>query len=947
MTLEPRHFGAFFRAIHGHEPFPWQTALVERLAGGQGWPDVLGIPTGAGKTAALDAAVFHLALDPGAPLRTALVVDRRLIVDDTFAHAERIALALEARSDAHPVLGAVVERLRARAGPHAPPLAVARLLGGVPLEPDWTPTPAQPTILCSTVDQVGSRILFRGYGVSDRMLPVHAGLLGTDTLFLLDEAHLAEPFRQTLEAVRTLGRARIECALLSATPGTASEDRLTLSDRDRAHPVLGPRLRAAKPATLHHPVRHGPGALADACADTARGLLAALDANGPGPHAVAIVVNRVDLARRAFEALDDRSDRILLIGRSRAVERERLAAMLAPFRTGAPRDAPRSLVVVATQCIEVGVDVDVDALVTQAAPLDALRQRFGRLNRGGRAIRAAAAILAAAEDVAAKASDPIYADRTRRTWQVLEALAMERVIDFGADALARTLAALPADSLAAARPDAPVVMPAYLDLWAQTAPRPSADPEVALFLHGSERMGAGVSIVWRADLDPAELGAPDSEGLAERLRLVPPSAAEAVDVPLWSARAWLRGAGPGLDETGDVAERPPDSAPSARYAASVRRALRWAGPSDPRTGTVAPGELSPGDLIVVPAAYGGCDAFGWAPASSAPAEDVAGRAAEPAWHRGCAVRVHPGTIGPAWTRAQPLVADETLSGKALAEALRDTLDTVPIESPEHREVAPIRGALAALAEACGPVDRHHPYDAEPGAGVVLIAEYGLRRLNRGPVSRPATESDELSQRAPRPVTIDAHGADAASRVARYARSLGLPPAVQTDVTLAAWFHDLGKADPRFQRMLGATGAGSPLAKSPAPWSRGATRGTRLPPGWRHEALSVRMARAHPRFADAHDPGLVAWLVGTHHGLGRPFFGFADPTDPSPRPCLGVDAWRLADDGPGPHSPAFELDGLDWPALHDVLKARYGIWGLAHLEALVRLADHRASESPLP
>ena len=88
-----------------------------------------------------------------------------------------------------------------------------------PLEPDWARTPTQPTILCSTVDQAGSRLLFRGYGVSDRMLPVHAGLLGTDTLFLLDEVHLAEPLRQTLEAVRTLGRARIEFALLSATPG--------------------------------------------------------------------------------------------------------------------------------------------------------------------------------------------------------------------------------------------------------------------------------------------------------------------------------------------------------------------------------------------------------------------------------------------------------------------------------------------------------------------------------------------------------------------------------------------------------------------------------------------------------------------------------------------------------------------------------------------------------
>ena len=532
MTLEPRHFGAFFRAIHGHEPFPWQTALVERLASGGGWPDVLDIPAGAGKTAALDAAVFHLALDSGAPLRTALVVDRRLIVDDNFAHAERIAralaLALEARTDAHPVLGAVAERLRARAGPHAPPLAAARLCGGTPLEPDWTPTPAQPTILCSTVDQVGSRILFRGYGVSDRMLPVHAGLLGTGTLFLLDEAHLAEPFRQTLEAVRTLGRARIGCALLAATPGTASESRLTLSDRDRTHPVLGPRLRAAKPATLHRPVRNGPDALAGACARTARELLAALDADRPGPHAAAIVVNRADLARRAFEALGDGSDRILLIGRSRAVERERLAAMLAPFRTGAPRDAPRSLVVVATQCLEVGVDVDLDALVTQAAPLDALRQRFGRLNRGGRAIRATGAILAAAEDVAAKADDPIYADRTRRTWDALEALATERVVDFGAETLARALATLPADSLAAARPDAPVVMPAYLDLWAQTAPRPSADPEVALFLHGSEHTSAGVSIVWRADLDPADLdpadldpaefGSPSACGSSRRAR---------------------------------------------------------------------------------------------------------------------------------------------------------------------------------------------------------------------------------------------------------------------------------------------------------------------------------------------------------------------------------------------------------------------------------------------
>ena len=95
--------------------------------------------------------------------------------------------------------------------------------------------------------------------------------------------------------------------------------------------------------------------------------------------------------------------------------------------------------------------------------------------------------------------------------------------------------------LAASRTQAPVLMPAYLNLWSQTSPIPTADPEVGLFLHGAERTPAEVSFVWRSDISSSDLS--DHQG-ADRLKalmeLVPPRAAEMIEVPLWSATRWLR-----------------------------------------------------------------------------------------------------------------------------------------------------------------------------------------------------------------------------------------------------------------------------------------------------------------------------------------------------------------------------------------------------------------------
>lgn len=956
--LGPQDFAAFFQEVHGHAPFPWQRLLLERVASRGEWPDTLDLPTGSGKTAAIDVAVFHLALEAGragggaarrAPVRIAFVVDRRLVVDDAFERARRIERAL--REPPGPVAAQVAGALSGLAL-DGPPLIVRRLRGGIPREDDWARTPSQPTVLCSTVDQVGSRLLFRGYGVSDSMKPVHAGLLGSDCLILLDEAHLAEPFRQTLGWVqRYRGPAWRESehaapwgvALLTATPGAEEAARFALDqdpqDRDRDHPVLRRRLQASKPARL---VQAG-----DEAARRRRFVDEVKEALAAGTSAIGVVSNRVARARDLFEALKaeleaDAADVVLLIGPARPVQRDQIAASLAPIRTGADRALARPLVIVATQCIEAGVDIDLDALFTEAAPLDALRQRFGRLNRDGRPVVPAAVIVAVKEEVGTRATDAVYGEALREAWQALQATARpprkgdDPIVDFG---LAHFGVPMTAAALSP-RPDAPVLMPAHLDLLAQTAPIPAADPEVALYLHGPARQPDAITVVWRADIT-ADAG--DLE-TARLLALVPPRSAEALALPLWAVRRWLvprtnwnTGAekGPLDDPLADIgtAEPEEDGRPSRG-----RRAFRWRG-LDERSRWVAAQDLRPGDTVVVPASYGGIDEYGWHPGSTAVATDVAEEAAAGYRGRRFVARVAPGLLG---QDVSPDVLATTLASLQHEpwQGLRDALARMALPDERRALLRLLDGARPRRSGGSVEVDLDAygtTANGEP-RGVLFVAVRGLVAGDEGEEGRPnATEDDASGSLSGFAQTLAEHSAEVEAKADAFARVAGLPAERVRDLRLAGFLHDQGKRDARFQRWLHF---GDPLGADPSDESTVLAKSGRvlppaardkagLPPHWRHEALSVRLARASEGLEGAADADLVLWLVGTHHGHGRPLFPHADPLETAPEI--------------GPQSLAFDWRGMDWPALHETVKARYGVWELARMEAILRLADHRASE----
>ncbi len=956
--LTPDRFEDFFQSLYGYEPFPWQAKLARQVAGAQpgdsSWPQALTLPTAAGKTACIDMAIFALACQAGrcseertAPRRIFFVVDRRVIVDATFERSRELAAKLHEAKDDGGIVRLVADKLRLISGeddPDQPPLACFQLRGGMYRDDAWARSPLQPTVVVTTVDQFGSRLLFRGYGSSAGMRPIHAGLAANDCLVLLDEAHCANPFRQTVTAVQRyrqwaaepggIGATPFHFTLISATPPEECEASFTDGEEDRKHQHLGRRLNAPKPAKLAV-ARNARGD------DALKGLARqvgdeAIKLVSDELNAIGIIVNRVATAKLVYgELRKDGRDATLLTGRMRAIDRDDVVRDLESLKTGADREK-RTRFIVATQTLEVGADLDFDGLVTECASLDALRQRFGRLNRDGRPdieARAAVVIRSDQANPASKtAEDPVYGAALSETWQWLNAKSVGGEVDFGYAAMEGIIPdGDELRKLSQQRADAPVMLPAHVDAWAQTSPVPVPDPGVAIFLHGPQRGAPEVQVCWRADLSEADL----SEGGQRAIDIVslcPPASSECISVPIHRLRRWLEGndEAAGCEDSDVEGASVPDESPPQRQRQFRHSVLCWRGPEDSRP-IAATADLHPGDTVVIPAESRGWDSFGHIPPDSP--VDLGDRAYLQS--RAKAIfRIHPDLVKcwPDAARAlftkfaeqteEPDDADEDENELRQALAGLDELADADL-TPQWTWLKDAAYALSG--------DRRWKKLAHPGGGWVL---QGSHRIQGYTNSAGTLTSEDDSYSATVRVTLDKHLKGVESWAKRIGDGAGLPELMAADLALAARLHDVGKADPRFQLWMhggNPWAVGLPLlAKS----DRTRTRSS----GCRHELLSVRMIENSDLLESAHDKDLVLHLVASHHGHCRPFAPLVGNSNPIQveETILGLPMSACTDT---------QMERLDSgvPERFWRLARRYGWWGLAWLEALLRVADHRCSE----
>jgi CRISPR-associated endonuclease/helicase Cas3 len=389
-------FVSFFKtATGGFTPYRWQLQVAL-----DGLPEVLPVPTGLGKTeVALAWAWRRVVIGVAEPLHLVYCLPMRSLVTQTVQRLRGYFDALRAKNPELEV-------------------GVHQLISGA-IEEAWARWPDKPWVLVGTQDQLLSRALNRGYAMSRFEWPVHFGLLNNDCRWLIDEVQLMGPGLWTTAQLDWMRRKRFPSlkpsltTWMSATVGTSF-----LSTTDRKREDLGQpsskqrafegKLKTAldgdeglswwrsakRPIEWWKPAKPKAGAAKKSNsatsptggAVTADTIAKAVVMNHKAGTLSLVICNTVDMARDVFRALSV-THKVLLSSRFRREDRsqheQRLLSFDANRKAGKlPTDDP-GLICVSTQVIEAGVDISAHRLWSELTPWPSMLQRLGRLNRRG------------------------------------------------------------------------------------------------------------------------------------------------------------------------------------------------------------------------------------------------------------------------------------------------------------------------------------------------------------------------------------------------------------------------------------------------------------------------------------------------------------------------------------------------------------------------------------
>ena len=901
-------FGVAFKALTGHQPFHWQRRLFELLADGK-LPSAVDVPTGLGKTSVMVLWLIALAQGAALPRRLVYVVDRRAVVDQATRSAQQLREAVP------PDLAANLEL-------DAAGLPVSTLRGGAADNRAWLDDPSKPAIVVGTVDMVGSRLLFEGYGVSKGMRPYHAGFLGADTLVVLDEAHLCPPFEALLRDIERqrdskfgpVGKlAQLDAftppfrlVSLSATGRSGEGDRTTfrLQREDREEAEVHQRLNAAKSLALHS--IDDPKALSREMAERAIRL-----GFGDVPKRVVVYCDRRSDALAVKKAIDQAikakatlAKTELLVGARRVRERERLESWLEEAGLLGEQAQPEVPVfLVATSAGEVGVDMDADHMVGDLVAFERMVQRLGRVNRRGGQNRDAVVEVVCSrpqEKVKAKQESALALHEARE--RVLRALpnAAQGRYEASPQAFVDLKAQHPslAEDATTTPPLHPSLTRPHLEAWAMTSlATHEGRTEVEPWLRGwEEDEEPQVEVVWRTHLPQRRIEndvAAPAEMVAAYFQSAPVHPTEKLQTLCSHVKDWLEKRVRNLVQAQKKA--PADDAPKPGdiVAMVINRAgglvdkatledleflaerATTLDKTDKRAQDRRKGEWQrnlAGGLLVLDRRIGGLDADGMLDET-------------------CAAPVPAVDDDDVW-----LDADDDPSGVP-----RVTFRVVQTGAQTDGDSTP-----EGLDDARWLLTRH--FETRLDQAGEIAAGLAVYKWADATTDEDSRSVQTHAQR------LDEHADQVAAQARRIAERLRLPVAEVEAMECAARFHDDGKAAQRWQEAMNAPRCGGPYAK---------TKGGgnwRLLEGYRHEFGSLRRAEKMSLPSETRD--LILHLIAAHHGNARPAIATAG-CDEAPPTVLATTAWDAA-------------------LRYARLQKRYGIWGLAWREAILRAADQTAS-----